>query len=198
MSVRGLTALQLVQAFGARDERDKVVTRIRVRRGRLRSMTGPQPSMELEAVETGGWRIAGIHHRGPYEGISETFIKLFPIAEMLGLTPEQTDGATYVAAYFDDPARTPAEQLHSLAGVTVPEDAVIGALEDERMPAGRYVRTTFIGPHPGLGEAWARFGRLFDEAGYTKAPGASYEVYANTGSTTPPDEEHTDLYQPIA
>lgn len=146
----------------------------------------------------GGWRIAGIRHGGPYDRISETFIELFPLAETLGLTPEQSDGAVYVAAYFDDPTRTPAEQLRSLAGVTVPEDAVIGDLADDRMPAGRYVRTTFIGPHSRLGEAWARFGRLFDDAGYTRASGASYEVYARTGSSTPPDEARTDLYQPIS
>lgn len=153
--------------------------------------------MELQVREVPGRRIAGIFHQGPYERISETFVKLFPLAETLGLTPEQAAGALYVAVYYDDGAQRPVEQLRSLAGVTVTEDAVTDGLEEERMPAGRYVRTTFVGPHSELGKAWARFGSHFRDAGYTRGPGASYEIYVSADRATPPDQARTDLYQPI-
>lgn len=154
--------------------------------------------MQLRVSQMPGWRIAGISHRGSYERISETFVKLFPFAEALGLTPEQAAGALYVAVYYDDSTRTPVEQLRSLAGVTVTGDSLIAELEEERMSAGRYARTTFIGPHTQLGRAWARFGCLCHDAGYTRQPGASYEVYVKTDPRTAPDQARTDLYHPIS
>lgn len=127
--------------------------------------------MELQVREVPGWRIAGISHQGSYERISETFVKLFPFAETLGLTPEHAAGALYVAVYYDDVSRTPVEQLRSLAGVTVTDDSFTGQLQEERMPASRYVGTTFIGPHHELGEAWGHFGCLFRDAGVYEGPG---------------------------
>ncbi|MBO0701337.1 MAG: GyrI-like domain-containing protein [Candidatus Dormibacteraeota bacterium] len=158
---------------------------------------GQQTPLRLEVAEVAGRRIAGIRRQGPYDRISETFVKLFPVVESLGLAPDQVQGAEYVAVYFDDPDHTPAEQLRSLAGVTVADEAAIGELQEQRMPPGRYARMTFVGSHAALGEAWTEFGRLFDEAGYERGLGASYEVYVQTDPSTSPDQARTDIYQAI-
>lgn len=126
--------------------------------------------MNLEVMDIAGRRMAGIHRRGPYSLISETFVELFPMTEALGLAPGHAADATYVAAYYDDPSQTPADELRSLAAVTVADDAPIGGLSDARMSPGRYVRATFMGPHSELGEAWTRFGALLSEAGYSRRP----------------------------
>lgn len=45
-------------------------------------MTG----MDIETVDVPPMRLAGVVRRGPYPRISESFIRLFPIAEALGLS----------------------------------------------------------------------------------------------------------------
>jgi AraC family transcriptional regulator len=105
-----------------------------------------------------------------------------------------------IAIYHDDPETTPAAELNSDAGITVPEDLPLpkGVVE-KRIPAGRYAHTTHVGPYTQLGDVWARLmGQWLPKSGQRVGKGASYEVYRNTPENAPPEELRTELYLPIA
>ncbi len=152
-------------------------------------------AMKLEATEVPGRRLAGVRHQGPYPRISEAFARLFPQADALGLS--RIAGAVYVAVYYDDPRTTSEDTLRSLAAATVAEDAMIGDLEDARLPSGRYVRTAFFGPHSDLGEAWRHLNHRREQEGYQRRDGVSFEMYLGQEENAPPDRVRTDLYAPI-
>ncbi|MCY1004512.1 AraC family transcriptional regulator [Nannocystis pusilla] len=100
-------------------------------------------------------RVATVTHVGPYNRISEAFARLGALAGPAGLFA--TPAAAMVAIYYDDPEVTPPEQLRSDAGLVVPEGVDLPAgLGEQRLPAGRYARTTHIGPYTQLGDAWSR------------------------------------------
>ncbi len=105
-----------------------------------------------------------------------------------------------LAIYHDDPETTPAEQLHSDAGLTVAEDVRLPAdVAEKRLPAGRYARATHIGPYNTLGDAWSRMlGEWLPSSGHRIGNGPSFEAYQNDPSNVRPEELHTDLYIPIA
>jgi len=151
---------------------------------------------QLEVTEMPSKRLAGVRHQGPYPRISEAFLRLFPQADTLGLS--RVAGAVYVALYYDDPRTTSEDSLRSLAAITVAEDAMIGDLEDARLPSGRYVRTAFFGPHSDLGEAWRHFNHKRDEEGYQTRDGVSFEMYLGQEDKAPPGRVRTDLYAPVA
>jgi AraC family transcriptional regulator len=143
-------------------------------------------------------RVATVHHVGPYARISEAFERLGAIAGPAGLTrfPE----AALLAIYHDDAATTPAEQLQSEAGLTVPNGVPLpDGLVEKKLPAGRYARTTHVGPYSQLGDVWSRFfGEWLPRSEHRVGEGSSYEVYRNTPADVPPEELRTDLYLPIA
>jgi AraC family transcriptional regulator len=143
-------------------------------------------------------RVATVHHAGPYPRISEAFQRLGALAGPAGLmrSPE----TAMLAIYYDDPETTPAEQLQSDAGITVPNDVPLPAgLVEKRIPAGRYARTTHVGPYTHLGDTWSRLmGQWLPKSGHRVGDGSSYEVYRNTPENAAPDELRTDLYLPIA
>jgi AraC family transcriptional regulator len=63
-----------------------------------------------------------------------------------------------VAIYHNDPEVTAADALRSDAGVVIPNGhAKPDGLGEIRLPAGRYARTTHVGPYELLGDAWSRF-----------------------------------------
>ncbi len=143
-------------------------------------------------------RVATVHHVGPYARISEAFHRLGAIAAPAGLLgfPE----TAMLAIYHDDPETTPAEQLQSDAGFTVPNGVPLPAgLVEKKLPAGRYAKTTFVGPYTQLGDVWSRLlGEWLPRSGHRVGEGSSYEVYRNTPADVPPEELRTDLYLPIA
>jgi AraC family transcriptional regulator len=101
-------------------------------------------------------RVATVHHFGPYPRISEAFGRLGAIVGPAGLFrfPE----AAMIAIYYDDPETTPADQLQSDAGIAVPVGVALpDGLVEKRLPAGRYARTTHVGPYTQLGDVWTRF-----------------------------------------
>ncbi len=142
-------------------------------------------------------RVAAISHLGPYNTIFEACQRLGAIAGPAGLLKHP--GAAMVAIYHDDPDTTPQAELRSDAGIVVPADVAIpNELFEIRLPAGRYARTTHVGPYTLLGDAWARFmGRWLPESGHRVGTGTPYEIYRNTPMTAKPDELRTDLYLPI-
>src|SRR3954470_1568407 len=101
-------------------------------------------------------RVAVVSHRGPYDTITEAFERLNQLAE--GARLVDTPVAALVGIYYDDPQTTPPAELRSEAGIVVPPNVALPpGLTEARIPAGKYARTTHVGPYEQLGEVWARF-----------------------------------------
>jgi AraC family transcriptional regulator len=143
-------------------------------------------------------RVAAVSHEGPYNTISEAFARLGAIVGPAGLL--QHPEAAMVAIYHDSPEVTPQAELRSDAGIVVPAGLVLPrGLNELRIPAGRYAKTTHVGPYTQLGDAWTRFmGSWLPESGHRIGTGTAYEVYRNTPMTAKPEELQTDLYLSIA
>jgi AraC family transcriptional regulator len=142
-------------------------------------------------------RTATVRHIGPYHRISEAFARLDALAGQAGLLDVKP---VKLAIYYDDPETTPEVELRSDAAIVVAEDAKIPpGLAEQRVPGGRYARTTHIGPYTQVGDAWARFmGQWLPGSGERLGDGVTYEIYVNNPSEVPPEKLHTDLYLPLA
>ncbi|MDF2694193.1 MAG: Transcriptional regulator, AraC family, partial [Labilithrix sp.] len=100
-------------------------------------------------------RVAAVSHRGPYNTISEACARLGEIVEPAGLLKHP--GTVLLAIYHDDVETTPQAELRSEAGITVPAGVALPKeLTELHLPAGKYARTTHIGPYTLLGDVWAR------------------------------------------
>lgn len=156
-----------------------------------------EPAMSVTIEQVPALRIGTVHHVGPYNRISEAFQRLGSIAARTKLV---RDGAMMLALYYDDPETTPADQLRSDAGTTVPDDVELPPeVIEKRLPAGRYARSTHLGPYDTLGDTWSRMmGEWLPDSGERIGSSASFEVYRNTPADTRPEELRTDLYVPLA
>ena len=143
-------------------------------------------------------RVATVHHVGPYPQISEAFARLGEIAGPAGLY--QLPNTAMIAVYHDDPETTPAAELQSDAGLTIPFGAPLpSGLGELRLAAGRYARTTHVGPYTQLGDVWSRLmGEWLPNSGHRVGAGASYELYRNNPTNARPDELRTELYLLLA
>lgn len=143
-------------------------------------------------------RVAVVHHRGRYETISRAFGQLGTLAGKAGLF--ETPVAAMVGIYYDDPAVTPADELRSDAGLVVPSGVVLPSeLAEVHLPAGRYARTTHVGPYEKLGAVWARLlNEWIPQSSYRAGTGPRYERYWNTPMNVRPEQLKTDLYVPLA
>lgn len=153
-------------------------------------------AMNVVVQEMPALRVATVSHTGAYNRISEAFQRLGSIVGPAGIMRED---AMMLALYHDDPETTPVEQLRSEAGISVPEDVrlPIGVAE-RRLPAGRYARTTHVGPYRTLGDTWSRvLGEWLPGSGHRVIDTPCFEVYRNDPSNTPPNDLSTDLYVPI-
>ena len=142
-------------------------------------------------------RVAAVSHRGPYHQIAEAFGRLDGLVRPTGLLDKARG---MVAIYHDDPETTPPHDLTSNAGVIVPTDATLPVgLTEVTLPAGRYARTTHVGPYDQLGDAWAQLmGQWLPASGHKIGDGHTYEKYLDTPMDTPPDQLRTELYLPLA
>lgn len=142
-------------------------------------------------------RVGAVRHVGPYNQITDAFVKLGQIVKHAGIKPH--DGMAMLAIYHDDPEATPQEELRSDAGLTFPADGSLPAgLRETSLPAGRYARTTHLGPYEELGDTWARFmGEWLPRSAERLAESPSYEIYRNTPENAERDELRTDLYIPL-
>ena len=155
--------------------------------------------MDVEIKTLPELRVAAVRHIGPYNQISEAFERLGQVAGRAGLI--QQPRTEMVALYYDDPESTPADQLRSDAGLTVPEDTTLpDGLSEHRVPAGKYASTVHVGPYEQLGDAWARMmGEWLPSSGRRISEDApSYEVYLNNPMTTPKNELRTEIRIPVA
>jgi AraC family transcriptional regulator len=159
-------------------------------------LTRGESVMNVEIKDMNEMRVAAVEHVGPYNRISEAFARLGQLAGPAGLFRPD---AKMLAIYRDDPETTPASELHSEAGITVPNDAkLLPGLREERIPAGRYACTIHKGPYEGLGDTWARFmGEWLPKSGHRMKDTASFEIYRNTPENTPKDKLETELCIPL-
>jgi AraC family transcriptional regulator len=153
--------------------------------------------MKADIVQHPEIRVAALRHRGAYNRISETFKRFAPIAHDAGLF---VPGALPLALYYDNPMKTPEADLRSDAAISIPEGAKVpNGLVEQRIPAGRYARTTWVGPYETLPKAWATLtGEWLANSGQKPADGVSYERYCNDPSDTPPEKLVTEIYIPLA
>jgi AraC family transcriptional regulator len=150
-------------------------------------------TMQVDIEQFPETRLATVSHRGPYHEIGKAFERLGGIAGPAGLFAH---AGGMVAIYHDDPESTPAAELRSDAGLIVPDGiALTSELTEKRIPAGRYAKTTHIGPYDGLGETWGRLmGEWLPSSGHKVGNGPAFEVYVSDMRTTPKEQLRTDLY----
>ena len=153
--------------------------------------------MNVEITSQPEVRTASLRHVGPYNLISEAFGRLGAIAGRAGLFGP---GTTMLAVYHDDPETTAAAELRSDAALTVPQGRPIpDGLKELVIPAGRYARTTHIGPYEKLPDTWGRLmGEWLPRSGQRLGAGASYELYRNNPMDTKPEDLITELYVSLA
>ncbi len=152
--------------------------------------------MNVEITNQPELHAVAVHHVGPYNRISEAFGKLGDIAHPAGIIGPDT---TMIAIYHDDPETTPEDELESDAALVIPPTVPVPkGLTEITIPAGRYARTTHVGPYEKLPDAWARLmGDWLPRSGHRVGDGVSYEVYRNTPGNAAPDELITELYVPL-
>jgi AraC family transcriptional regulator len=153
--------------------------------------------MNVEIEQKPAQRVAALTHLGPYSTIGQTFERLGAIVGPAGLLAQPS--AQMVAIYHDDPEATPASELRSEAGIIVPDGTALPPLLHEvLLPAGRYARTTHVGPYDKLGDAWGRLmGSWLPASGERVASGITYEVYRKMDHSRPAELE-TDLFVSLA
>lgn len=143
-------------------------------------------------------RVAAVRHNGPYNQINGAFEKLGGIAGPAGLYNDPA--AKMVGLYYDDPETTPPEQLRSDAGLVISKSTKLpNGLTEQRIPAGEYASTVFVGPYEQLPDVWARFmGEWLPSSGYRVADdGLSYELYLNDPTQVPKEELRTELLSAV-
>ena len=153
--------------------------------------------MKVEIDSKPALRVAALTHVGPYSMIGQTFARLGAIVGPAGLSAQP--GAQMIAIYHDDPESKPAAELRSEAGIVVPAGAPLPPeLHEVELPAGRYARTTHVGPYDKLGDTWAQLmGSWLPASGERVGSGIAYEAYRKMDHARPVELE-TDLYVSIA
>jgi AraC family transcriptional regulator len=164
-----------------------------------RSMEGAmETTMNYQATirETPVIRVAALAHRGDYQTIPTTFVRLVAMAGTLGaLGPEPRS----FGIYYDDPSATRVEALRSEACITVPDDwAPSGDLRRREIRGGRYAVTLHVGPYAELGRTYTwLYGTWLAERGEEAADAPCVEEYLNDARTVPPSELRTEIWLPI-
>jgi AraC family transcriptional regulator len=169
--------------------------------GRVSAFVSTPPggtSMDVQIKQQPALRCFCVRHVGPYNQIPEAFEKLHTLATQAGL--EKLSGVLLLGLYHDDPEATPPAELRSDAALVVPEGVPVpDGLVEQRLPAGRYAMTTYVGPYERIGDTWARLlGQWLPASGERIAEGSSYEVYRNTPADVPKEQLVTELYVPLA
>jgi AraC family transcriptional regulator len=163
---------------------------------RVHFLKGEQ-TMNVEKKQMPALRLATLRHIGPYHRISEAFGRLGELAGRAGILSARP---TMLALYHDDPETTPEAELRSDAALVIAEDAKVPqGLVEQRLAAGRYARTTHVGPYEELGDAWSRFmGHWLPESGERMGDGVAFEIYVNNPMEVPKEKLITELYLPLS
>ena len=140
--------------------------------------------------------VAALAHRGDYQTIPGTFMRLATIAGALGvLGPESRS----FGIYYDDPAATPVDELRSEACVSVPDGWVpSGDLQRRQIRGGRYAVVVHVGPYAELGRAYTwLYGTWLAQSGEEPADAPCVEEYLNDARTVPAAELRTEIWLPL-
>jgi AraC family transcriptional regulator len=153
-------------------------------------------SYQAAIRETPTITVAALAHRGDYQTIPNTFVRLAAMAGALGLLGP---GARSFGIYYDDPSATPVEALRSEACVTVPDDWVpSGDLQRREIRGGRYAVVLHVGPYAELGRAYTwLYGTWLAQSGEEAADAPCVEEYLNDARTVPPAELRTEIWLPL-
>jgi AraC family transcriptional regulator len=140
--------------------------------------------------------VAALPHKGDYQNIPSTFVRLVTMAGALGLFGP---GTRSFGIYYDDPSATPVEALRSEACITVPDDwAPSGDLERREIRGGRYAVVSHVGPYAELGHAYAwLYGTWLAQSGEEAADAPCVEAYLNDARFVAPAELKTEIWLPI-
>lgn len=138
-------------------------------------------------------QLAGYPHKGDYMEIGSTFEKLFMNANSQNLLNENTRS---FGLYYDDPKSVAADELRSMACLTVDESQPLdSALERVTIPAGKCVSVLFKGPYAELEKPYDwLFGYWVPNNGVEMADFPPFEEYLNDPKETPPNELLTRIY----
>lgn len=138
-------------------------------------------------------QLAAYPHKGDYMEIGSTFEKLFMNASSQNLLNENTRS---FGLYYDDPKSVTADELRSMACLTVDESQPLdGELERVTIPAGKCVSVLFKGPYAELEKPYDwLFGHWVPNSGVEIADFPPFEEYLNDPKETPPNELLTRIY----
>jgi AraC family transcriptional regulator len=143
-----------------------------------------------------GMHIAFMRHVGPYDGVGETWSKLFTWAGPRGLLGPHT---RIVGVVHDDPEVTPPERIRYDAGLIVNHDVKpAGEIGVQDIGGGEYAVAAHRGPYGGLGETYAKLcGQWLPAAGREPCSGPAFEIYCNSPRETRPEDLVTEIYIPL-
>lgn len=140
-------------------------------------------------------KLAYVEHVGPYQEVEVAWMKLASWAGEHGLFTERTKS---YGIYYDDPMKTPAEQLRSEACITIDKEVpTVGDVKIKEVKSGRYAVTTHLGPYDKLSESWAELAKWLQESNEECAGGPGFEQYLNDPHATNPEHLVTLLLLPI-
>lgn len=141
-------------------------------------------------------RLAVIHHQGDYMGIGKKFEQVGTTVMARGLGPQV---GAMIGLYFDDPQNVPPEELRSVAGMEMAEDAPIDApLEEMRIVGGKHAVLKYTGPYTGLAAAYQYlFGDWLARSGEMPREAPPFELYVNNPMDTAPEDLVTLIGVPL-
>jgi AraC family transcriptional regulator len=153
-------------------------------------------SYQATTRELPGITVAALAHRGDYQTIPGTFVRLATMAGALGVLGP---GTRTFGIYYDDPSATPAEALRSEACITVPDDwAPSGDLQRREIQGGRYAVVLHVGPYAELERAYTwLYGTWLAQSGEEAADAPCVEAYLNDARIVPPAELRTEIWMPL-
>lgn len=134
-------------------------------------------------------------HRGAYNEIGEAFQRLMQWAYPRGLVKEQP---AFGAAYLDDPAITPVENLQSDAFLVVNEEVKVeGGIGKYTIPGGKYAVGRFEIGMDEFAAAWLSMCKLIADRGFVPVDGYHYEMYLNNFDEHPEKKHIVDICIPV-
>lgn len=154
-----------------------------------------ETEMQVEIRELPPRRAICMAHSGPYFMIGQTFDRL-----VRWMQEQNIPLGPAIALYYDDPDTTPAAELHSHAGVLVPDDFVRAdpAVETLTIAGGLYAVGTHLGPYDGLPNSWSDLlTKWLPTSGYAFGDLPGYELYLNSCAEVAPEALRTEMCVPI-
>lgn len=154
--------------------------------------------MNVQVISVAPIPVVMLRHRGPYDGLSDSFDRLWSWASAHGVP-----AGRLIGVYWDNPDYVAASQLRSAACVEVPASFAFTDLGGLRLEAstiagGTYATARFVGPYEDLAPVWSGLTEYI-EGDLRRRIGddPAFEVYVNDPSDTAPRDLITDLYMPV-